>query len=112
MHLLPQPLASDRLFSLQTYGSLQDVLVSFGRRVLCYPLYRHFDMVSAAVRDAATILQSGELQTACVSRLACAVEGVEWGCCSAAPLGFKKKRKIGKIAPAQQVPPLGWQQTH
>lgn len=48
-------------FALQTYGSLQDVLVSFGRRVLCYPLYRHIDMVSAAIRDTAKILQSGEL---------------------------------------------------
>lgn len=67
MHLLLQPFVSDCLFSLQTYGSLQDVLVSFGRRVLCYPLYRHFDMVSTAVRDVAAILQSGELQTACVS---------------------------------------------
>ncbi|KAI3370448.1 hypothetical protein L3Q82_025211 [Scortum barcoo] len=47
----------------QTYSSLQDVLVSFGRRALCYPLYRHFAMVSAAVRDTAKILQSGK---ACV----------------------------------------------
>lgn len=50
-------------FPLQTYGSLQDVLVSFGRRTLCYPLHRHFDMVSAAVRDVSSILLSGELQT-------------------------------------------------
>lgn len=49
------------MFSVsQTYGSLQDVLVSFGRRVLCYPLYRHFSMVSAAVLDTTKILQSGE----------------------------------------------------
>lgn len=45
---------------LQTYNSLQDVLVSFGRRVLCYPLYRHFAMVGAAARDTTKILQSGE----------------------------------------------------
>lgn len=51
------------VFPPQTYGSLQDVLVSFGRRLLCYPLYRHFSLASAAVRDVATILQSGELQT-------------------------------------------------
>lgn len=44
----------------QTFSSVQDVLVSFGRRVLCYPLYRHFEMVSAAVDDATKILQSGE----------------------------------------------------
>ncbi|KAJ4926587.1 hypothetical protein JOQ06_014337 [Pogonophryne albipinna] len=45
---------------LKTYSSLQDVLVSFGRRVLCYPLYRHFSMVSTAVRDTTKILQSGK----------------------------------------------------
>ncbi|XP_075871808.1 protein SHQ1 homolog [Nelusetta ayraudi] len=56
---------SGTLCWLETYSSLQDVLVSFGRRVLCYPLYRHFDMVSAAVGDVATILQSGK---ACVLR--------------------------------------------
>ncbi|XP_037638377.1 protein SHQ1 homolog isoform X1 [Sebastes umbrosus] len=54
---------SGTLSWLETYGSLQDVLVSFGRRVLCYPLYRHFSMVSAAVRDTTKILQSGK---ACV----------------------------------------------
>ncbi|KAM4612999.1 protein SHQ1 homolog [Polymixia lowei] len=54
---------SGTLCWLETYSSLQDVLVSFGRRVLCYPLYRHFDLVSAAVRDTALILQSGK---ACV----------------------------------------------
>ncbi|XP_034389481.1 protein SHQ1 homolog isoform X2 [Cyclopterus lumpus] len=48
-----------------TYSSLQDVLASFGRRVLCYPLYRHFAMASAAVRDTTKILQSGK---ACVLR--------------------------------------------
>ncbi|XP_053172198.1 protein SHQ1 homolog isoform X2 [Scomber japonicus] len=54
---------SGTLCWLETYNSLQEVLVSFGRRVLCYPLYRHFAMVSAAVRDTAVILQSGK---ACV----------------------------------------------
>ncbi|XP_035518596.1 protein SHQ1 homolog [Morone saxatilis] len=54
---------SGTLCWLETYSSVQDVLVSFGRRVLCYPLYRHFAMVSAAVRDTAKILQSGK---ACV----------------------------------------------
>ncbi|XP_076124612.1 protein SHQ1 homolog isoform X2 [Alosa pseudoharengus] len=46
-----------------TYHSLQDVLVSFGRRVVSYPLYRHFSLVTAAVRDAARIFQAGK---ACV----------------------------------------------
>ncbi|XP_030277432.1 protein SHQ1 homolog [Sparus aurata] len=54
---------SGTLCWLETFSSLQDVLVSFGRRVLCYPLYRHFAMVSAAVRDTTKILQSGK---ACV----------------------------------------------
>ncbi|XP_040890972.1 protein SHQ1 homolog [Toxotes jaculatrix] len=54
---------SGTLCWLETYSSLQDVLLSFGRRVLCYPLYRHFALVSAAVRDTTKILQSGK---ACV----------------------------------------------
>ncbi|XP_071191182.1 protein SHQ1 homolog [Salvelinus alpinus] len=54
---------SGTLCWLETYSSLQEVLVSFGRRVLCYPLYRHFSLVSAAVQDAARIFQSGK---ACV----------------------------------------------
>ncbi|XP_076601495.1 protein SHQ1 homolog [Chaetodon auriga] len=54
---------SGTLCWLETYSSLKDVLVSFGRRVLCYPLYRHFAMVCAAARDTTKILQSGR---ACV----------------------------------------------
>ncbi|KAM9409231.1 protein SHQ1 homolog [Pholidichthys leucotaenia] len=54
---------SGTLCWLEMYGSLQEVLVSFGRRVLCYPLYRHFSLVSAAVCDTTKILQSGK---ACV----------------------------------------------
>lgn len=50
---------SGTLCWLETYSSLQDVLISFGRRVLCFPLYRHFDMVSTAIRDTAKILQLG-----------------------------------------------------
>uniref|UniRef100_A0A672HSW2 Protein SHQ1 homolog n=1 Tax=Salarias fasciatus TaxID=181472 RepID=A0A672HSW2_SALFA len=50
---------SGTLCWLETYSCLQEVLVSFGRRVLCYPLYRHFALVSAAVRDATKVLQSG-----------------------------------------------------
>lgn len=45
---------------LQTYHSVQDVLVSFGRRTLCYPLYRHFSLITRAVKDVACIFQSGE----------------------------------------------------
>ncbi|XP_061687820.1 protein SHQ1 homolog isoform X2 [Syngnathoides biaculeatus] len=50
---------SGTLCWLETYSSLQEVLVSFGRRVLCFPLYRHFDMVSAAISDTAAVLRSG-----------------------------------------------------
>ncbi|XP_049589724.1 protein SHQ1 homolog [Syngnathus scovelli] len=51
---------SGTLCWLETYSSLQEVLVSFGRRVLCYPLYRHFAMAAAAVSDAAKVLRSGK----------------------------------------------------
>lgn len=44
----------------QTYDSVHEVLVSFGRRVLCYPLHRHFSLITAAVQDAARIFQGGE----------------------------------------------------
>lgn len=54
---------SGTLCWLETYSSLQEVLVSFGRRVLCYPLYRHFSLVSLAIHDTAKILHSGK---ACV----------------------------------------------
>lgn len=50
---------SGTLCWLETYSSLKDVLTSFGRRVLCFPLFRHFDLVSAAIRDTAKILESG-----------------------------------------------------
>uniref|UniRef100_A0A665UGM8 Protein SHQ1 homolog n=1 Tax=Echeneis naucrates TaxID=173247 RepID=A0A665UGM8_ECHNA len=54
---------SGTLCWLETYSSLQEVLVSFGRRVLCYPLHRHFALVSSALSDTAKIFQSGK---ACV----------------------------------------------
>ncbi|XP_032404872.1 protein SHQ1 homolog isoform X2 [Xiphophorus hellerii] len=49
---------SGTLCWLETYSCSRDVLVSFGRRVLCYPLYRHFALVASSVCDAAKILQS------------------------------------------------------
>ncbi|XP_022518458.2 protein SHQ1 homolog [Astyanax mexicanus] len=54
---------SGTLSWLETYHSVQEVLVSFGRRVLCYPLHRHFSLITTAVRDAAHIFQCGK---ACV----------------------------------------------
>lgn len=44
----------------QSFSSIHDVLVSFGRRVLCYPLYRHFELVTRAFSDTVKILQLGE----------------------------------------------------
>ncbi|NWR08892.1 SHQ1 protein, partial [Paradoxornis webbianus] len=44
---------------LESFSSIHDVLVSFGRRVLCYPLYRHFELVTCALSDTAKILQLG-----------------------------------------------------
>ncbi|KAM8867428.1 LOW QUALITY PROTEIN: protein SHQ1 homolog [Synchiropus picturatus] len=54
---------SGTLCWLETYSHTKDVLVSFGRRVMCFPLYRHFDLVSSALRDVISILQAG---TVCV----------------------------------------------
>uniref|UniRef100_A0A672NVG9 Protein SHQ1 homolog n=1 Tax=Sinocyclocheilus grahami TaxID=75366 RepID=A0A672NVG9_SINGR len=51
---------SGTLSWLETYHSVQDVLVSCGRRTLCYPLYRHFSLITRAVKDVACIFQSGE----------------------------------------------------
>ncbi|NWU96985.1 SHQ1 protein, partial [Upupa epops] len=45
---------------LESFTSVHDVLVSFGRRVLCYPLHRHFALVTRAVRDTVMILQLGK----------------------------------------------------
>ncbi|NXP49912.1 SHQ1 protein, partial [Heliornis fulica] len=45
---------------LESFGSIHDVLVSFGRRVLCYPLYRHFGLVTRAFSDTVMILQIGK----------------------------------------------------
>ncbi|XP_064580466.1 protein SHQ1 homolog isoform X4 [Zonotrichia leucophrys gambelii] len=45
---------------LESFSSIHDVLVSFGRRVLCYPLHRHFELVTRALSDTAMILQLGK----------------------------------------------------
>ncbi|RXM96756.1 Protein SHQ1-like [Acipenser ruthenus] len=42
-----------------SYNSIQNVLESCGRRVLCYPLYRHFKLIVAAIHDTSVILQLG-----------------------------------------------------
>ena len=45
----------------QTWTNVHEILVSFGRRVLCYPLYRHFKLVMKAYRDTIKILQLGKM---------------------------------------------------
>uniref|UniRef100_A0A8D0H3X4 Protein SHQ1 homolog n=1 Tax=Sphenodon punctatus TaxID=8508 RepID=A0A8D0H3X4_SPHPU len=44
---------------LENFTSISEVLISFGRRVLCYPLYRHFGLVTQAIKDTVMILQLG-----------------------------------------------------
>ncbi|XP_006903062.1 PREDICTED: protein SHQ1 homolog [Elephantulus edwardii] len=44
----------------QTCTNTHEILVSFGRRVLCYPLYRHFKLVLKACGDTIKILQLGK----------------------------------------------------
>ncbi|XP_058635358.1 protein SHQ1 homolog isoform X2 [Onychostoma macrolepis] len=64
---------SGTLSWLETYHSVQDVLVSFGRRTLCYPLYRHFSLITRAVKDVACIFQSGK---ACVLKCLLAIHRI------------------------------------
>lgn len=64
---------SGTLSWFETYHSIQDVLVSFGRRSLCYPLYRHFSLITSAVKDAARIFQSGK---ACVLKCLLAIHKI------------------------------------
>ncbi|XP_016051261.1 PREDICTED: protein SHQ1 homolog [Miniopterus natalensis] len=51
---------SPTLCWFETWTNVREVLVSFGRRVLCYPLYRHFKLVVEACRDTIKILQLGK----------------------------------------------------
>ncbi|XP_015285003.1 PREDICTED: protein SHQ1 homolog [Gekko japonicus] len=45
---------------LESFTGVTEVLESFGRRVLCYPLYRHFSLVTRALNDVVIILQLGK----------------------------------------------------
>lgn len=45
---------------MQCFYDIHDVVVCFGRRVLCYPLHRHFDLVTRALNDTVMILQLGK----------------------------------------------------
>lgn len=51
---------SPTLCWFETWTNVHEILVSFGRRVLCYPLYRHFKLVLKAYRDTTEILQLGK----------------------------------------------------
>ncbi|XP_059246144.1 protein SHQ1 homolog [Mustela nigripes] len=51
---------SPTLCWFETWTNVHEILVSFGRRVLCYPLYRHFKLVMKAYRDTIMILQLGK----------------------------------------------------
>ncbi|XP_004702619.1 protein SHQ1 homolog isoform X1 [Echinops telfairi] len=51
---------SSTLCWFETWTDIHEILVSFGRRVLCYPLYRHFKLVLKACRDTVKILQLGK----------------------------------------------------
>ncbi|XP_042307638.1 protein SHQ1 homolog isoform X4 [Sceloporus undulatus] len=51
---------SSTLCWLETFTDMSDVLISFGRRVVCYPLYRHFSLVTRALNDTIMILQLGK----------------------------------------------------
>lgn len=51
--------------SPQSFTSVTEVLESFGRRVLCYPLYRHFSLVTCALNDIVVILQLGKYFSFC-----------------------------------------------
>ncbi|XP_035948853.1 protein SHQ1 homolog isoform X1 [Halichoerus grypus] len=51
---------SPTLCWFETWTNVHEILVSFGRRVLCYPLYRHFKLVMKAYRDTIKILQLGK----------------------------------------------------
>ncbi|XP_029334729.1 protein SHQ1 homolog isoform X2 [Mus caroli] len=51
---------SPTLCWFETWTDIHEILVSFGRRVLCYPLYRHFKLVLKAYRDTIKILQLGK----------------------------------------------------
>ncbi|XP_053325244.1 protein SHQ1 homolog [Spea bombifrons] len=51
---------SGTLSWFENYKTVQEVLVSFGRRVLCYPLHRHFSLVTKAIEDTCSLLKLGK----------------------------------------------------
>ncbi|XP_044517927.1 LOW QUALITY PROTEIN: protein SHQ1 homolog [Gracilinanus agilis] len=51
---------SGTLCWFESWNNVHEILVSFGRRVLCYPLYRHFKLVTRAHIDTVKILHLGK----------------------------------------------------
>ncbi|XP_007500156.1 protein SHQ1 homolog isoform X2 [Monodelphis domestica] len=51
---------SGTLCWFESWNNVHEILVSFGRRVLCYPLYRHFKLVTKAHIDTVKILHLGK----------------------------------------------------
>nr|XP_012642865.1 protein SHQ1 homolog [Microcebus murinus] len=51
---------SSTLCWFETWSNVHEIMVSFGRRVLCYPLYRHFKLAMKAYKDTIKILQLGK----------------------------------------------------
>lgn len=51
---------SAHMSCLETFHSVNNVLTSFLRRGLVYPLYRHWELLQLCVRDACTILRVGK----------------------------------------------------
>ncbi|OCT85918.1 hypothetical protein XELAEV_18024088mg [Xenopus laevis] len=51
---------SSTLSWFENFTCIKDALVSFGRRVLCYPLYRHFQLVEKAISDTVSLLKLGK----------------------------------------------------
>ncbi|NP_001072616.1 protein SHQ1 homolog [Xenopus tropicalis] len=51
---------SSTLSWFENFTCVKDILVSFGRRVLCYPLYRNFQLVEKAIADTVSLLKLGK----------------------------------------------------
>lgn len=52
---------SSTLSWLETFDSLQDVIISCFRRSLCYPLYRHWELSSKVLCDVISIFEKGKI---------------------------------------------------
>jgi protein SHQ1 len=46
---------------MQTFDTINEVVVSSFRRSLSYPLYRHWELSTAVFKDVLKVLKAGEL---------------------------------------------------